>query len=55
MPDIKTNDLYNENQAEEVYEEQSSYIEDDTSDEDLEDIMADMSVDTITAYTMGSW
>lgn len=56
MPDIKNNDSHNENQAaEEVYEDQSIDIENQTSDEDLEEVIADMSVDTIAAYTMGTW
>ncbi|QSJ18711.1 hypothetical protein JYQ62_08105 [Nostoc sp. UHCC 0702] len=55
MADIGTNELYDVNQVEEVYEEESSEIENETSDDDLEDLLADTSVDTITAYTMGSW
>lgn len=55
MPDTETNDLYNINQAEEVCENLSSDIENETCDDNLEELMADIPVDTMTAYTMGSW
>ncbi|BAZ52136.1 hypothetical protein NIES4103_47950 [Nostoc sp. NIES-4103] len=55
MPDTETNDLYNINQAEEVCEDLSIDIENETCDDNLEELMADIPVDTMTAYTMGSW
>ncbi|MBH8566906.1 hypothetical protein I8748_32980 [Nostoc sp. CENA67] len=55
MSDIEINDLYNIAQADEVYEDQSSEIENEIFDDNLEELLADISVDTITAYTTGSW